>query len=95
MLAVSINKVGQAHTTLVPRTCFVWRAKEAHLQEEPGRYPIGLFTTKSTILSSKVSKFIIVELTLNWQSQTGTLLTFVKQKCTYFEAFIKTAIDNY
>lgn len=47
-------EVGQAHTTLVPRTCFVWRAKEAHLQEEPGRYPIGLSTTKGTILNSLV-----------------------------------------
>lgn len=92
---VSINKVVQAHITLVPRTYSVWWANEARLQEEPGRYPIGLFTTKSTILSSKVSKFIIVELTLNWQSQTGTRLTFVKQKCTNLEAFIKTAIDNY
>lgn len=59
MLAVSINKVGQAHTTLVPRTCFVWQAKEVRLQEEPGRYPIGLSTTEGTILNSLVSIYII------------------------------------
>lgn len=59
MLAVSINKVGQAHTTLVPRTCFVWQAKEVRLQEEHGRYPIGLSTTKGTILNSLVSIYII------------------------------------
>lgn len=61
MLAVSINKVGQAHTTLVPRTCFVWQAKEVRLQEEPGRYPIGLSTTEGTILNSLVSIYIILK----------------------------------
>lgn len=61
MFVVSVNKVGQAHITLAPQTCFVW-AREARLQEEPGRYPIGLFTTKGTILSSLVSIYIILEL---------------------------------
>lgn len=61
MLAVSINKVGQAHTTLVPRTCFVWQAKGVRLQEEPGPYPIGLSTTKGTILNSLVSIYIILK----------------------------------
>lgn len=45
-------EVGQAHITLVPQTYFAWREKEAHLQEELGRYPIGLSTTEGTILSS-------------------------------------------
>lgn len=57
---VSINKVGQAHITLVPQTYFAWREKEAHLQEELGRYPIGLSTTEGTILSSLVSIHIIL-----------------------------------
>lgn len=61
MFVVSINKVVQAHITLAPLTCFVW-ARGARLQEEPGRYPIGLFTTKGTILSSLVSIYIILEL---------------------------------
>lgn len=58
---VSINKVGQAHITLVPQTYFAWREKEAHLQEELGRYPIGLSTTKGTILNSLVSIHIILK----------------------------------